>query len=101
MTNATLTQLRQQLQEPLIKQKHANLRAVAGSTRFKILIMLHDQPTGLTVTEMATVLHSTLSRVSHQMKILRQHKIVGSVPRHREVVYRLRRRARLDWYLQA
>lgn len=100
MNTLTLTKLRRRLQESVIRQRYATLRAISGSTRYKILVMLHYQPEGLTVTEMARTLNSTLSRISHQMRILRRYKIVKSTPRRREVVYRLRGFEQLDSFLR-
>ena len=101
MTTATITGLRRRLRQPAIIGKYVTLRAVSGSTRFKIMVMLHTHRQGLTITEMAEVLQNSLSRVSHQIRILRQRQIIISTRRHRQVTYRLRDGSRLDWYLRS
>lgn len=56
-------------------------------TRAKIMCALNVQP--LSVSEIAEVLNMTLSAVSHQLRILRNAKLVKGEKRGKEVLYSL------------
>lgn len=56
-------------------------------TRAKIMCALNVQP--LSVSEIAEVLSMTLSAVSHQLRILRNAKLVKGEKRGKEVLYSL------------
>lgn len=51
------------------------LAALAGKKRFEILYLLFDEKE-LCVCDMADSLKSSVSAISHQLKILRKHKLV-------------------------
>ena len=65
------------------------MRVCCGPMRFKVLTLLGSRREGFTVTELARVLQSSLSRVSHQLRILRKHKLVFAKGINRETIYRL------------
>ena len=44
---------------------------------------------GLTVTELAKILNMSVSRVSHQLRILREHNLVSAKKINRETLYTL------------
>ncbi len=89
MTTAMLSALRARLKSPSFNDSHQLLRTVSGTSRFKILTMLQLSPAGLTPTDIARVLNVSLSRVSHQLRILRDHRLVMTNEGSREVVYRI------------
>ncbi|MBI4992261.1 MAG: winged helix-turn-helix transcriptional regulator [Candidatus Harrisonbacteria bacterium] len=61
----------------------------SGPTRFKILLLLSVYKRGFTVTELANILHSSLSRISHQLRILKKYQLVSSTGQNRETVYKI------------
>jgi DNA-binding transcriptional ArsR family regulator len=65
------------------------MRALCGPMRFKIIYLLHKNKKGLSVTEIAEILHGSLSRISHQLSILKAHKMVRSSGQNRETIYKL------------
>lgn len=62
---------------------------LCGKTRFKIALVLMHYREGLTVTELSKILNASLSRISHQLRILRAHKLVLARRKNREVIYKL------------
>ena len=96
MNTAAMTALRSSLHSSTLRASHAMLRAISGTSRFRILMILRHEPAGLTPTEIAKVLHVSLSRVSHQMRILRDHGLVTVTERSRESVYHLRSKQLID-----
>jgi len=87
MTQKGITQLKKTAFNRKTKEKLARLRVISGSGRFRILVLLKERPEGLKVTEIASVLRASTSRVSHQMRILRQHGMVAAEPNGRERIY--------------
>lgn len=87
MTQKGLRQLKKTAFNRKTKDTLARLRVISGSGRFRILVLLNERPTGLKVTEIATVLQASTSRVSHQMRILRQNGMVHAEPQGREKIY--------------
>jgi len=72
-----------------------NLRHVkvfCSQPRFKIMAALRTKPEGLTVSEIAEILEAPISRVSHQLAILRQRQFVRRRRHNRERIYTLDRR---------
>jgi DNA-binding transcriptional ArsR family regulator len=65
------------------------LRVLCGPSRLSIIILLKRYKNGLTVTDLAKILNSSLSKVSHQLAILRRNKFVEIRSRNRETVYGL------------
>jgi ArsR family transcriptional regulator, zinc-responsive transcriptional repressor len=96
MNTATITALRSSLHSSRLRDSHVMLRALSGTSRFKILMILRKEPAGLTPTEIAKVLNVSLSRVSHQMRILRDHDLVTVTENSREAIYRLRSKQLID-----
>ena len=78
----------------LFKDKDAEevyriLRSLCGSTRFEIIHALSKHKNGLTVTELARIIEASLSRVSHQLKILKKDQLVLGKQINRTVCYEL------------
>lgn len=82
-------ELQKSLQTKEFKGSHKLLRAVCGPTRYKIIHLLKQNPIGLTVTDMAQILNSSLSKVSHQIKILKEYKLISARGQNRETIYSL------------
>jgi DNA-binding transcriptional ArsR family regulator len=82
-------QLRGEFEDAAVKDYFRTLRVIAGPIRFRILMILRAAPKGLSVTEIAEVLGASLSRISHQMRILRKSKLVSSRRDSRSVIYAL------------
>ncbi|KPJ84977.1 hypothetical protein AMJ57_04885 [Parcubacteria bacterium SG8_24] len=66
-----------------------SLRVIAGPTRFKIMVLLSHHKDGLIVSELAEIMKMSLSRVSHQLKIMRQHGLVTHRRMGNKVLYSL------------
>ncbi len=64
-------------------------RVVCGPTRFKIIVLLNKNKSGLSVTELARALNSSVSRISHQLHILKKNEVVEFKKVNREVIYKL------------
>ncbi|MFA6603251.1 MAG: metalloregulator ArsR/SmtB family transcription factor [Patescibacteria group bacterium] len=65
------------------------LRAISGQARWQVLMLLRNSENGLTTTDIAAILKATLSRVSHQLRILKGHGLVKTQRYGRNVVYAL------------
>ncbi len=65
------------------------IRVLCGPTRFKIVVLLRKHKGGLTVTELAHALNASLSRISHQLKILKKNNLVEGTGKNRETLYKL------------
>lgn len=74
---------------PTAKECYVVLRAISGPLRYRIVLLLAGARRGMTVTALADALGSSLSRVSHQLRILRQAKVVSATRRNREMIYAL------------
>lgn len=85
--------LRKTLHDRSVQRTYQQLRALSGSMRFKIVLVLAEHGRGMNVTEIARVLQSSLSRISHQLRILREQGVVEANAHNRETVYTLVRRA--------
>jgi DNA-binding transcriptional ArsR family regulator len=87
MTQQQLRRLKKLLSSKKTKESFKICRSLCGSMRFKIIFILNKQKSGLTVTEMAKILDVSLSRVSHQLRILKKYRLVLTKRINREVVY--------------
>jgi predicted transcriptional regulator len=58
------------------KAAQAKLRAISGLSRYRILLIMHNEGVPMRVLDLANTLHSSASKISHQMRILRQHGLV-------------------------
>lgn len=69
---------------------HNNLRHIkvfCSQPRFKIMTALRNRPEGLTVSEISEILEAPISRVSHQLAILRKRQFVRRRKHNRERIY--------------
>ena len=71
------------------KETFAILRILCGPMRFKIILVLGKYRNGLIVSRLADILGSSLSRVSHQLRILKKYNLVEAKKINRETLYRL------------
>jgi DNA-binding transcriptional ArsR family regulator len=65
------------------------LRVIGGSMRLRVLMLLRKAGRPLSVTEIAEVMDGTLSRISHQVGILKRYGFVHSKRSSRSVLYSL------------
>ncbi|MFH1631621.1 MAG: helix-turn-helix domain-containing protein [bacterium] len=65
------------------------LRTVCGPIRFKVIALLKKHPEGLSVSQLAEILDSSLSKISHQLRPLREAKLIAVKHKNREVIYAL------------
>jgi ArsR family transcriptional regulator, lead/cadmium/zinc/bismuth-responsive transcriptional repressor len=65
----------------------AMLKAVADPTRLRILAALRPGP--LCVCDIAAVLEMSLSAISHQLRLLREQKLLTGERNGKEIYYRL------------
>ncbi|HRY62159.1 MAG TPA: helix-turn-helix domain-containing protein [Candidatus Paceibacterota bacterium] len=83
------SELQTYLKTDTFSKSHKLLRVICGPTRHKIIHILNRSKRGLTETEIAHVLSSSLSKISHQMKILKEHELIVSSGKGRDAIYRL------------
>jgi len=67
----------------------ALFKVLSGSVRFRILILLRVHPNGLSVGEIADVLDGSVSRISHQLSILKKMSLVTGTGADHQVRYAL------------
>jgi len=89
MEKMAITKLRKHLDQRKMKDYYNMIRVISGPVRFKILIMLSRSPKGLSVTDIARTLNGSLSRISHQMRILKRSKLVAAQRDSRSMIYSL------------
>ena len=87
--NPRIQKAKKILESKSVKETAQILKVLCGPSRFKIVVLLKYFPSGLTVTQISEMLGASLSRISHQLKILRKHKMVEGKGRNREVLYTL------------
>lgn len=63
------------------------IKAIGSPARFRIMVILSRCPDGATVTEIAEVLEATVSRISHQLAVLRKLGVVNREKKNREAIY--------------
>jgi len=68
---------------------HVMIRIIGGLTRYRIIVLLKNAPSGLTVTALARILGASPSQISHQIRILKKYRLVFGNPDGRTVTYRL------------
>ena len=66
-----------------------HIKAFCSQPRFKIMVALRTRPDGLTVSEISEILEAPISRVSHQLAILRKRQFVRRRRHNRERIYTL------------
>lgn len=88
--------LRKLLRRKEVKTSLRAMRILYGSMRFRIVLLLAAQKEGLNVTELAKILGASLSRVSHQLRILKVGGFVAIKGKNRETLYTLRDRRTVD-----
>lgn len=89
MNDKELSGAKKLLANKRIEESFKICRIVCSPTRFKIIFLLKNYPSGLNVTELARILESSLSRISHQLHILRKHDLVVAKGENRETLYKL------------
>lgn len=72
-----------------VKETRRILCALCGPRRFDITLILSKYQEGLTVSEIAKFLHTSISTISHQLRILKKDNLVDSVREGRNVKYRI------------
>ena len=85
-----VTELRERLHSDSYRQRHGLLRAISGSTRLRILTLLHIHRPGLSMVDISRILHASLSRISHQMRILQAYDVIEKRESEGKTIYRLR-----------
>lgn len=89
MTQKRTHNLHKLFQDKSVEEAFAILRSLCGPTRFEIILALSKHKNGLTVSELAHILEASLSRISHQLRILKKDKLVRGKPMNRNVCYQL------------
>lgn len=82
--------MNQKLSDKELKKSFKVIRLLCGPMRFKIVFLLKKNSKGLTVTEIAQLLNASLSRISHQLRLLKEHKLVLAKKIDRKVLYTLK-----------
>lgn len=89
MTTKQLRDMRLRLRSNKFKSELRMVRSVCSQPRFKIMVALCHYAAGLTVSEIAAILQAPISRISHQLAILRGIRVVRRRRRNREMIYTL------------
>jgi len=89
MTSGHLQEMRRRLRSKKFKNELKMVRSVCSQPRFKIMVALCHNLAGLTVSDIAEILQAPISRISHQLAILRGIKVVRRRRRNREMIYTL------------
>lgn len=58
------------------RESLALFKVLSGSVRFRILVLLRMYPKGMTVGDISDVLSGSVSRISHQLSILKKAGLV-------------------------
>jgi DNA-binding transcriptional ArsR family regulator len=72
-----------------VKRAYKIIRALGSPTRFKIIIVLAQHRDGLTVSQIARILKFSLSRISHQLNILKLNRLIVAKRLNRDIRYKL------------
>lgn len=75
------------LSSPVAKRGHAILRALAGSVRVRIMGALRLSDHGLSVSDLAEIFGYSVSRISHQLRILRKYHLVQVHRNSKSMIY--------------
>lgn len=67
----------------------ALFKVLSGSVRFRILVLLRMHPNGMSVGDIADVLDGSVSRISHQLSILKKNGLITGTGADHQVVYAL------------
>lgn len=59
-----------------VRMEYETIRAVGGFTRFLIISVLNAYPPGLTATDLTEIFQASPSKISHQIRILRNHHLI-------------------------
>lgn len=89
LTEKDVKQIREYLGTKEVKARRDILRAISGQVRFNILAALGQADEGMTVSELARLFRYSVSRVSHQLRILRTYHIVSMNRNGKSMVYRI------------
>jgi DNA-binding transcriptional ArsR family regulator len=87
MNKKTLSNLRKLVNNKKYKTILKTIRVLGGPMRFKILAALYSHRDGLINIELARLFNASRSRISHQLNILRKHKLISGRKINREIVY--------------
>ena len=89
LPNSQIRSLRESTRSKKANQHLRILRAISGRARWHMLLLLRSAKNGLTTTDFAVILKATLSRVSHQLRILKRGGLVQTKREGRNVIYSL------------
>ena len=84
-----IAKIKEYLASERFRKSREMLRAISGQVRYKILGALIQSKDGLTVSEMAKIFGYSVSRVSHQLRILRKYKVVTMQRNGKSMTYRM------------
>jgi DNA-binding transcriptional ArsR family regulator len=87
LSEKDLVKLREYLTSDKFRRNRAILRALSGQVRYNILGVLGLSKNGLTVTELAKIFDYSVSRVSHQLRILRKYNLVDIKRNGKSMIY--------------
>lgn len=89
MSDTELMKITKAIQSKEAKGYIRMMRVVTGAMRLKVLMLLAQSEDGMTVTDLATALGGSLSRISHQVGILKRSGLVKATRDSRNVIYSL------------
>ena len=89
VTDKELDKIREYLSSDKFQKNRAILRAISGNVRYKVMGALTQAKNGLTVSELAKLFGYSVSRVSHQLRILRKYSLVTMRRNGKSMIYEL------------
>ena len=82
-----------------VKNGHAIIRAIAGLTRYRIIQLLLANPAGLTVSTITEILSASPSKISHQLRILKNYDLVFVKRSKQTMTYQLNTKKTMPFLL--
>lgn len=89
ITNLQREQFQKLLKSERVKNGHNIIRAVAGLTRYRIITLLNINPNGLTVSDLASIFSASPSKISHQLRVLKNYNLVFGKREGQTILYRM------------
>jgi DNA-binding transcriptional ArsR family regulator len=70
-----------------VRERHDSCFTICGNGRFEIIGLIRAHPEGLRVSDIAKRLNRSVSSISHQLAVLREHKVATVDVQGRNRVY--------------
>lgn len=95
ITVGKIKKLQNQIRKPQLTQRRRLIHLLSGETRFNIIFLLFQEKE-LCVCDVADILRSTVSAISHQLKLLKKQGMVSYEKKGQTVFYSLSQHGRRE-----